>query len=65
MKTQGNGCIRLFVGFFLVFGAVGGLETTIGHEVEQVSFALLGMAIAAWGASDIHRNTRDTLKEFN
>ena len=62
MKKRGNGCIRLFVGFFLVFGAVGGLETTIGHEVEQVSFALLGLAIMAWATVDIHRNTRDTLK---
>lgn len=62
MKQRSNGVIRLFVGFFLTMGAVGGLETQLGAELEQGLLALLGLSLMAWAAVDINRNTRDTLK---
>lgn len=62
MKQRSTGIIRLYLGFFLVFGAVGGMETMLGHEVEQTLFALLGLALMTWAVVDIAHNTRCTLK---
>lgn len=62
MKQRSTGIIRLYLGFFLVFGAVGGMETQLGYEVLQTLFALLGLALMAWATVDIAHNTRRTQK---
>lgn len=46
-----NGCIRLFLGLFLVFGSVGGIENgTDSNLLVQIALAAIGLIIMHSGA---------------
>lgn len=46
-----RGSIRAFVGFMLVFGAVGGLDNVDAPVLTLVAVAVLGLAIMWSGVS--------------
>jgi hypothetical protein len=50
-----RGSIRAFVGFLMVFGAVGGMDTPDAALVTLVAIAVLGLAILASGVSAMRK----------
>lgn len=45
-----QGSIRLVIGFFIAYGAVGTLDADPGADVlVQAALAAVGLAIMAWG----------------
>ena len=51
-----KGSIRLFVGFLLVFGAVGGMDNPdqAAYFVEQIVAAVVGLSLMFWGVRAIN-----------
>ena len=41
--------IRFFVGFMIVFGAVGGLDTDSATLLEGIGAAIVGLSLMVWG----------------
>jgi hypothetical protein len=56
MKQPGT--IRFCLGLILVFGAVGGMDdhSLADYLVEQISLAVLGLALMLWGGLAIERD---------
>jgi len=55
-----RGSIRAFVGFFIVFGAVGGLDTAADDQLLLVtSVALLGCLLMYSGVSAMNRGINE------
>ena len=52
-----KGTIRLMIGFLLVMGGVGGIETNteVAIPLDSLGIALLGCLIAAWGVIDMNK----------
>jgi len=50
-----KGSIRLVVGFLLVFGAVGGMETTADALLAQTVFAVIGLGVMYSGVKAMER----------
>jgi hypothetical protein len=60
-----QGTIRLITGLIITMSAVGGME----HQPEasllaQTLAAVIGIALMAWAARDINRNTNKTLRNL-
>lgn len=51
-----KGSIRLFVGFMLVFGAVGGMDNPdqAQYLTEQLIAAVIGLGLMFWGVRAIN-----------
>ncbi len=45
-----KGSIRFAIGFFIVFGAVGGMDNQPGYLLEQTLAAILGLTMMLSGA---------------
>jgi cell division protein FtsW (lipid II flippase) len=58
-----KGSIRLLIGFLMMFGAVGGMENPDQAEyfLEQLAFAVLGLALMMWAVRDINRQADQTI----
>lgn len=57
-----KGTIRILVGLVLLMGGVGGIETdtsNVALPLEPLAYALLGLAIFAWGALDAAANEKN------
>ena len=53
-----TGSIRAFVGFMVVYGAVGTLESDpVASELTMALIALAGLAVMASGVSAMTKNT--------
>ncbi len=50
-----KGSIRLVVGFLLVFGAVGGMETTADALLAQTVVAVIGLGVMYSGVKAMER----------
>lgn len=50
-----KGSIRLVVGFLLVFGAVGGMETVADALLMQVVTAVIGLGVMYSGVKAMER----------
>lgn len=50
-----KGSIRLVVGFLLVFGAVGGMETVADALLVQVVTAVIGLGVMYSGVKAMER----------
>lgn len=52
-----KGSIRLFLGFLLVFGAVGGMDNPDQAQffVEQAIAAVVGLGLMVWGVNAMNK----------
>lgn len=52
-----KGTIRLMIGFLLVMGGVGGIETNteVAIPLDSLGIAILGCLIAFWGVVDMNK----------
>ncbi len=50
-----KGSIRLVIGFLLVFGAVGGMDTVPDALLEQVAVAIVGLGVMFSGIKAMER----------
>ena len=57
-----KGTIRILAGLVLLMGGVGGIEndtSSVALPLEPLAYALLGLAIFAWGALDAAANEKN------
>ena len=52
-----KGTIRLMIGFLLVMGGVGGIETNteVAIPLDSLGIAILGCLIGFWGVVDMNK----------
>jgi hypothetical protein len=56
-STKEHKMIRTFIGFFMVFGAVGGMDNaTDGQLLPLMALAIAGLALMYFGTRKINEN---------
>jgi len=53
-----KGSIRILLGFMMVFGAVGGLDTGSATLTEGILAAIIGLGFMAWGVNALNSENR-------
>lgn len=50
MQGKSKGAIRIFLGIFIILGAAGGAETSVGSIVPYVLLGIVGLAFLSSGS---------------